>query len=192
MGEGRELLFRYRNGGDDRVTPRRVQPWHLVACDHRWYLVGYNIHQHQVRTYALSRMSEPRILDNHFVKPLDFDPNEHFKDCLGVMKRDGSQTYEVVVELDRYGTDLVSNRRWHSSQQLIPLPNGCSRLIVRLGCLDEIERAILSWGVHATVIGPEPLRQRLARIAADLTAKYGPPAETVNGLDEHQQRFQWQ
>jgi predicted DNA-binding transcriptional regulator YafY len=43
-----------------------------------------------------------------------------------------------------------------------------------LSGLEEIERAVLSWGTHATVIRPESLRARLAQIAHDLCAKYGP------------------
>ena len=41
VSQCRELKFRYRNGGKTRVIPRCVQPYHLLCCDQRWYMLGF-------------------------------------------------------------------------------------------------------------------------------------------------------
>ena len=38
--------------------------------------------------------------------------------------------------------------------------------------LPEIERWVLSWGAHATVIRPDSLRNNLREVASDLVARY--------------------
>jgi proteasome accessory factor B len=167
-----ELRFRYRNFGDNRVIPRRLQPYHLLCFESRWYMLGYDVRRRKVQTYQLARLCEPRVLRRRFVKPRNFHPDDHFKHSLGIMKGDGDKTHEVIIELDRRGTDLVRGRRWHPSQQLKQLENGHSRLTLRLSTLEEIERQILSWGTHATVVGPECLRRRLAAVGSELCAKY--------------------
>jgi hypothetical protein len=47
-----------------------------------------------------------------------------------------------------------------------------SRLRLILSGLEEIERAVLGWGTHATVIRPDALRRRLDQIGMELVAKY--------------------
>jgi proteasome accessory factor B len=119
-----ELKFRYRNWGKKRVVPRRLQPYHLLCFDNRWYMIGYDVRQCGVRTFALARLVEPKLTRRHFPRPKRFDPDDYLKGSLGVMKGQTDQSYEVVIELDVCGTDLVRGRRWHPSQQLVELPDG--------------------------------------------------------------------
>ncbi|HVV00257.1 MAG TPA: WYL domain-containing protein, partial [Verrucomicrobiae bacterium] len=176
VAERRELKFRYRNAGKSRVIPRWIQPYHLLCCDQRWYLLGFDVHHRKIKTYALCRILEPKLQQRTFDRPENFNPNAHFEGSLGVMKGDKSDTYKVIVELDPFGADLIRGRQFHPSQKLDEDAEGRSRLSLRLGNLDEIERAILSWGAHATVLEPECLRQRLAAIGSALVKTYGAPA----------------
>jgi predicted DNA-binding transcriptional regulator YafY len=50
-------------------------------------------------------------------------------------------------------------------------------LQLRLNNLAEVERWILSWGTHATVVRPERLRESLKQTAASLVAAYAPSAK---------------
>jgi proteasome accessory factor B len=171
IAKRRELKFRYRNHDDNRIIPRTVQPYHLTCFDTRWYLVGYALERREVRTYSLSRLSDPQLLQRTFKRPKNFDPDKYFGGSIGVMK--GDQDYEVIIDFDRAGADLIHNRRWHATQELTRFPDGSGcRLKMRLTCLEEIERAILSWGTHAKVLAPDLLRRRLASVGSYLTRTY--------------------
>jgi predicted DNA-binding transcriptional regulator YafY len=52
------------------------------------------------------------------------------------------------------------------------LPDGSCQLRVHLSSLEEIEGWILSFGIHATVLEPKALADRIAKIAASLDQKY--------------------
>jgi predicted DNA-binding transcriptional regulator YafY len=200
VAQRRELCFRYRNWGDKRVIPRRLQPWHLTCSDNRWYLIGYEPAHNWVRTFALCRLKHPRLTKRRFPQPKKrFNAGEYFKHCLGVMRgkgQPGGKTWTVVIDLDRCGADLVRDRRWHPSQQLTHLPHGGARLTLTLSSLEEIERQVLGWGIHAVVVEPACLRHRLANITSELSAAYadaldsdcsgaersGPEAETLSAL----------
>ena len=67
---------------------------------------------------------------------------------------------------------MLQGRAWHSSQKVTPLPGGGSHMRFRLSALEEVERWILSWGTHASVIGPAELRKRVARTARTVGARY--------------------
>ena len=74
---------------------------------------------------------------------------------------------------------MVRGRQWHASQQVTDLPDGRSRMTMRLTGLEEVERWVLSWGTHATVIGPPALADRVRSIAAALAQRY--PSGTATG-----------
>ncbi len=52
------------------------------------------------------------------------------------------------------------------------LPGGGSRLKLRLSCLEEVQQHVMGWGMHATVIGPEELRRRVADTMRLVAARY--------------------
>jgi predicted DNA-binding transcriptional regulator YafY len=104
-----------------------------------------------------------------FVRPKDFNPDEYLGRSLGVMK--GDQDYEVVIEFDSYGTDLVRARKWNGGK-FKELADGRSELRLRLSGLEEIERTVLSWGTHARVVAPPELVERIKRMAREIGSKY--------------------
>ena len=89
----------------------------------------------------------------------------------GVMA--GKGDYEVVIEMDAWLTDTLRGRRWHPKQVWTELPGGGSQLRLRLSCLEEIEQYVLSWGAHASVVGPRELVERVARTAREVVKRYG-------------------
>lgn len=105
-----------------------------------------------------------------FTKPKEFNPDEYLKGSLNVFK--GNEDFKVVIEFDAWATDLVRGRQWHASQELEEHQEGGSRLRVRLNSMEEIERWILNWGIHATVLGPTQLVTRIAETTENLANRY--------------------
>jgi predicted DNA-binding transcriptional regulator YafY len=56
---------------------------------------------------------------------------------------------------------------------LTELPGGGVRLRLRLNNLKELERWVLSYGAHATVIRPKALCDELRATASALVERYG-------------------
>jgi len=66
----------------------------------------------------------------------------------------------------------VRGRTWHASQELTELGKGRLRVKVTLNNLEEIERWVLGFGEHATVIEPKELRERIGKIGRELAKRY--------------------
>ena len=169
----RALQFLYRKPGEKNVNGRHVHPYHLTCNDNRWYLIGHDVDRDEIRTFALARMQEGAMLGETFHKPKEFSVEKYLSGSLTVMT--GRGDYEVVIEFDAWATDQLRGRLWHSSQQVTELPGGESRLRMRLSGLEEVERWVLSWGAHATVIQPQLLAERVGSIARALAGRYETP-----------------
>ena len=136
-----------------------MHPYHLMEYEGRLYLLAHDPARGAVRTFVLGRMSEPALTGERFSRPRDFDPKNEFSTSLGIMK--GTGDYQVVIEMDAWLTDILRGRRLHPSQVVEEMRGGGSRMKLRLGCLEEIEQYVLSWGLHANVVGPEELKRRI-------------------------------
>jgi len=81
--------------------------------------------------------------------------------------------------MDAWLTDILRGRRFHPNQVWTEMPNGGSRLRLRLDSLDEIEHHVLSWGTHANVVGPNELRTRILKTAEVLAKRYADVSSEV-------------
>jgi predicted DNA-binding transcriptional regulator YafY len=171
----RALRFLYRKPGEKSAAGRHIHPYHLTCNDNRWYLIGYDVDRGDIRTFVLGRMSGSIVAGETFQKPKDFSVEDYLRGSFTVMK--GKADYEIVLEFDAWATDQVRGRLWHPSQQVTELPAGGSHMVMRLSGLEEIERWVLSWGTHATVIKPEALAQRLGSTARELARRYAEPVQ---------------
>ena len=126
-----------------------------------------------IRTFVLARLSKPELTRKRFTVSQKFDLNEFLKGSLGLYK--GQEDFEVVIELDAWAADDVRGRRLHSSQEVADHPDGGVKLKMRLNSLEEVERGVLGFGMHATVVAPGELRQRLFQTSEELWQRYGGP-----------------
>ena len=74
-----------------------------------------------------------------------------------------------------YGADVaarVRERIWHQSQEEKSLSDGSLELTLQVDNLDEVERWVLSWGAHVTVIAPAELVERVREHARQVGRLY--------------------
>lgn len=168
--ERRALDLTYRKGGASEEERRCFEPYHVACVDNRWCMIGHDRMRKAIRTFVLVRVTSPILLEDRFSIPEGFNPEDYLGGSLTTMR--GTGDYHVVIQLDQWATDLLGRRRLHASQEVTPEGNG-SRLELQLNNLEEIERWVLSLGLHARVMEPVELRERLRRIGAELNECYG-------------------
>jgi proteasome accessory factor B len=172
LKERRVLKFQYRNLDAEKSQARLVHPYHLGCIDNHWYLFAFDVKRDAMRTFALPRLKSPEITAERFSIPKKFNLAEYLKGSLTVFK--GDADYEIVVDFDSWGADLIRGRKWHASQEITELPKRQLRLRLRLNSIEEAERWVLSWGTHATVVRPQALATRLRTTATTLSSRYQP------------------
>lgn len=168
--ERRVLKFQYRNLGAEKAQTRLVHPYHLACVDNHWYLFAFDVKRDAMRTFALPRLKSPEITAARFTIPKKFNLNEYLEGSFNVFK--GADDYEIVIDFDAWGADLIRGRKWHASQEITELPRRQLRLRLRLNSIEEAERWVLSWGTHATVVRPQALAHRLRDTGHALHSRY--------------------
>ena len=154
--------FYYRKLGAVKSDFRRIQPLHLGEVDGGWYLIAHDLERDGLRTFALPRMTRLNVSNKRFDRPTEFCGSDYLKRSFGIWNVSGDDSRHLVrVELKGYAARLGQERRWHPSQEVLPLNTKSTRVEVRfeVGRLEEVLRWVLSFGSHAKALAPPELRQ---------------------------------
>ena len=181
--ERRAATFMYRNHGALTAQRRHVYPYHIAYVNNQWCLFAFDVTRRAMRTFVLCRLTNPKLTATRFTVLKKFDLSEYLRDSFSVFKGREGDDYEVVVDLDAWAADEVRGRRYHPSQELMELPKRMLRVRMRLNNIEEVEKWVLGFGAHATVVRPNALRERLFKAAQELFERYGAPI-VLAGPDE--------
>lgn len=169
VAQEQELDFEYKNLGASRYKQRHTQPIHLCCVENQWYVVCRDLQRKALRTFALVRMRKLSFPGRSFQRPKDFNIRQHLKDAFGVFV--GDTKHKVRVEFDAWAAQLIQEKDWHPAQRIQQREDGRIEFRVELADLFEIERWILSWGSHATVLGPAKLKKSVRKHAEEILKK---------------------
>jgi proteasome accessory factor B len=173
--ECRTLRFDYRKIDGEEWESRSVRPFHVADFDGGWYVIGYDEDRKAKRTFALQRMKAVRVMKSKFLRPGDFSLSDHLGGSFGVWHRpeDKGKTQRVVLRFTGWAARMVSERRWHPSQQTkwIGKKEEVLEIVFELSGFEEIRRWILSWGPQVEVLEPKDLRASIAA-ALDESRKF--------------------
>jgi proteasome accessory factor B len=162
----REIRFSYLKLGARKRAIRTVHPLHLGEVDGGWYLIAHDVDRMGLRTFSLPRIADLRVLSTRFKRPTGFVGGDYLRRSFGIWNVAGDHARHVVrVELKGYAARLAQERRWHPSQEVIPLTLNGSRVEIRfeVGRLEDVMRWVLSFGSQAKVTAPEALRKMIRK-----------------------------
>jgi predicted DNA-binding transcriptional regulator YafY len=149
----RKLAFHYHQRSGE-PEERTVDPLGLIAKGTAWYL--YASTPRGFRTYRISRMAQPRVLDEPASRPANFDLATHWKASAERFQEE-RQRYRATLLLDARASEWV--RTWHTAS--IVQQGTWNTVEIEFQCEDEAVFVVLGLASHARVVAPESLRDRV-------------------------------
>ncbi|RKH96687.1 YafY family protein [Corallococcus sp. AB038B] len=167
---------------DGARSRRTVDPYGLVIKADRWYLVAGT--DKGPRVFRGGRIGDVRLRPQGFTRPQGFDLPVFWKDWCAKFATERPR-YDVTLSCTQEGEAALRRMRPPADGERIdkaPAARGGKRKVT----LDfERESIAVSQlceiGAGVEVLAPEPLRQRLAALAASLQALYGGPGRKGPG-----------
>lgn len=152
-----QIMFSYQKYWEDKITTRNVEPYALKEFKNRWYLLANDLKDNQVKSFALDRLTELEITKKRFNSPKDFDVNEHYKYCFGIISPNNHKLQEVILSFDPFQGKYIKSLPLHESQEI--LNDDSEELLVKLTLYvtHDFLMEILSFGENVKVIAPSNL-----------------------------------
>jgi len=146
---------------------RIADPLGLVAKGSAWYLIAQV--DAVVKTYRVSRIREPLVLDEPSARPADFDLQRYWEQST-IEFRDKLPRYYATFLVQPSVLRWARYRGWRLEEET-PEAGGV-RLRLRFDAEEEALQFALSFGDSLEVVEPDDLRTATAQAAAAVAARY--------------------
>ncbi len=168
--KGQRIEIVYRAASTSKVTQRKVDPYHVHMSKGGFYLIGYCHVRREIRTFAMERVQDCRLLDESFEMRHDFDLQDYLRNAFQLMT---GQPRKITVRISSSAAHIVRERMWHPSQEIQELLDGGVEITLRVPINYEIVSWILGFGPAAEVLQPSDLRNRIAYDLELAARQYG-------------------
>lgn len=160
LRQNRVIVFDYNNFTRSRpdcdVT---LEPYFVRIFHQRWYVIGRNVRENRVKTYALDRMDQVHLSSKTFALPPDVNADDYFRDSFGlVVTRAAAKT--VTLRVDHVQAKYLRALPLHASQEEF-VHDGFSLFRYRMRITDDLVEELMSKADRITVVSPPELRVML-------------------------------
>ena len=158
------LGMSYQSYIRDEANTFEVEPYCLKAFKQRWYLVARSPYYDKVMIYALDRVQWLGLTDKGFKYPKNFNAEEYFEDCFGIISDQNIKVETVKFKVSSGQANYLRSLTLHQTQREIERTDEYSIFTFR--------QEILSQGSDIEVLEPKWFRDEVAEISKHLWNKY--------------------
>lgn len=152
-----QIKFAYQKFWEDGLTTRNAEPYALKEFRNRWYILANDLKDNQVKSFALDRLSDLDITKKRYQLSVDFNVNEHYKYCFGIISPNGHSPEEVELSFDPFQGKYIKTLPLHESQQILIDDEEELRIKLTLFITHDFFMELLSYGENLRVIKPTSL-----------------------------------
>lgn len=165
------VTFNYTSYISEKTKKRLVLPLLLKEYRNRWYLISYSLDKKDVITFALDRIDKLELTEENYFKPIDFNPDNYFKNSIGITANQ-SEPAKVVFKIDKIGSKYIESQPLHASQVLIKQGTKKNTFELRVLISEELKRTLLSYGSQIEIIKPKSLRAEIRNTILEMNEIY--------------------
>ena len=166
---------RYENEQEEyNLQEFHIQPYALKVFNRRWYLLGYIKEKRALRTIALDRILDLKILSTSFEVPEDFDASKYFANVVGIFVNNDLPVTKVKIRTYGIQADYLRSTPLHKSQSEGKSKHGeFAEFTYRLCVTQELVSQLLAMGDKVEVLEPATLREMIREQLQTILNRYG-------------------
>ncbi|CEN40766.1 helix-turn-helix transcriptional regulator [Capnocytophaga cynodegmi] len=163
------LEIDYKSFKSRRVNVLEVHPQFLKEFNNRWFVVCH--HKTTLLTLALDRIENLKEVDTKYISR-NLNPDEYFKDIVGVTVSEGNPVEEVVFFIDKENANYVKTKPFHHSQIVLEEKENGTIFKIKVRHNFELERLFLGFGNSIEVISPCRFRRKILSVLKKAIENY--------------------
>jgi hypothetical protein len=172
MKKSKLLEITYKGYWSEHEHTFPVAPYCVKLFRQRWYLVGNSIYENIIRIYALDRVLEASLSDEAFKYPKEFNPEEYFKHCFGIIHIDDCPLETVKLKVSYNQANYLRSLPLHPSQKELVHAGEYSIFSVEVRPTFDFQQELLWNGDAVEVLEPQWLREEMADMVKRMWNNY--------------------
>lgn len=170
MRSNRVLKFEYHPFVHNPFTTT-LHPYFVKVFRQRWYVIGYNPFLDAMRIYSLDRINVLETIDESFVMPTDFSPQNYFRHSYGIDR--GEEPQRVVLRVSEAQANYLRSLPLHHTQKE---EEGNENYAVFSYYLSpdsyDFRQYLISLMGEVEVVEPQSLREEMKQTLIDTLKNY--------------------
>ena len=155
---------RYEGEQEEHLQEFHIQPYVLKVFNRRWYLLGYIKEKRALRTIALDRILDLKVLSTSFEMPEDFDARKHFANVVGIFVNKDLPVTKVKIRAYGILAEYLRSTPLHKSQSEGRSKRGeFAEFTYRLCLTPELVSQLLAMGDKVEVLEPKELGEEMKK-----------------------------
>jgi len=163
------LRVSYQRFDDDDSYEIDLEPYTLKVFKQRWYVVGKT---DSVKIYGLDRIEYLQELPTTFTLPQDFDAENYFSDCYGIINDDSIKAETVCLRFEVRQAQYIRSLPLHHTQQEVAKTDNTVDFEYFLKPTYDFVQEILRYGEFVEVLKPQWLRAEFSGKVERMRSKY--------------------
>ena len=158
------IEFSYYKYTGEEVSKREIEPYFVKEFKSRWYVIGKDLKDNQVKTFALERIQNNTLIiktNKTYIIPKDINPDNFFDDCFGIFKLNNAKSELVELSFSPLKGEFIKSVPLHNSQKVLVDNKIELRIQLKLQITHDFLMEILSHGCDVTVLKPSSLALRI-------------------------------
>lgn len=173
MKENRVLNITYHSYWKDVESNFDVQPYCVKLFRQRWYMVAKSTYYDEgPRIYSLDRIRELNTKDETFVMPKDWNAEEYFNGCFGIIADQSVEKQIVKLKATAIQAKYIRDLKIHESQKEIERNEEYSIFTFNIRPQFDFQQEILKNGEEVEVLEPQWLREEIAGKIKRMSDRY--------------------
>lgn len=167
-----QIRFSYQKFWEDEITIRTVEPYALKEFKNRWYVLAKDEKDNNIKSFALDRLTNLEITNQHFVFPEDFNIEENYRYCFGIISPDDQEPQEIILSFDPIQGKYIKSLPLHDSQQILVENEKELQVKLMLFVTYDLVKELLSYGEYVKVLQPESLADEMKMVHKNALNQY--------------------
>ena len=173
------IAIKYKKYGAEQPRDLDFEPYCLKMFHQRWYVLGHFYREmpgeepvDYFGLFSFDRILEIKLTEVKFRMDPDFDAEEYFSECFGVLVNDDSQAKKVVIRVFGYEQYYLKDLPLHHSQREAGRGDDYTDFELFLRPTPDFISQLMSYGSHVKALEPEWLVNNVAEQLSEAAEMY--------------------
>lgn len=155
----KHIQFSYKKFTDEPASTRTIAPLGLKEYRNRWYILGRDTDDQEIKNFGFDRINNLKITSQHFENEKVFDLSEYYNHSFGVNRPVNAQPIKIVLSFHPYQGKYIKTLPLHHSQEVIEDNDKELRVSLYIYPTYDFWIEIQSMGNKVKVIEPNNLKE---------------------------------
>ena len=167
-----QIHFSYQKFWEEEPMKRNAEPFGLKEFKNRWYVICKDLKDEKIKTFALDRLTGLEITKKKFIFPKDYNIEESFRFCFGIISPNDEKPQEIVLSFDPFQGKYIKTLPLHGTQQVLVDNKDELQVKLKLCITHDLVMELLSYGDNLKVLKPKTLTKQMKSILEKTFKKY--------------------